>query len=117
MNLVSATRQLAPFDPSTPGRFSGVHRGKLEIVLRRALERSKLPRIRVHDLRHVFASHFVMGGGDIFTLQKILGHSTPQLTSDFYAHLSPKHLAGEGDRVSYPSPMEGDGRVLSIDRG
>ena len=27
MNLVSATRQLAPFDPSTPGRFSGVHRG------------------------------------------------------------------------------------------
>jgi integrase len=75
---------------------------KLEGLFHRALERAKLPRIRVHDLRHVFASHFVMAGGDIFTLQRILGHSTPQLTSDTYAHLSPQHLAGEADRVSYP---------------
>ena len=77
---------------------------KLEILFRRALERARLPRIRVHDLRHVFASHFVMGGGDIFTLQRILGHSTPQLTSDTYAHLSPRHLVGEADRVEYPEP-------------
>jgi integrase len=60
----------------------------------------------VHDLRHVFASHFVMGGGDIFTLQRILGHSTPQLTSDTYAHLSPRHMAGESDRVTYPEPAQ-----------
>jgi integrase len=79
---------------------------KLESLFRRALDRAKLPRCRVHDLRHIFASHFVMGGGDIFTLQRILGHSTPQLTSDTYAHLSPRHLAGEADRVSYPEPIE-----------
>jgi integrase len=77
---------------------------KLEATLRCALSRAGLPRIRVHDLRHVFASHFVMAGGDIFTLQRILGHSTPQLTSDTYAHLSPRHLAGEADRISYPEP-------------
>jgi integrase len=80
---------------------------KLETLFRRALERAKLPRMRVHDLPHVFASHFVMGGGDIFTLQRILGHSTPQLTSDTYAHLSPRHLAGEADRVSYPETTGG----------
>jgi integrase len=79
---------------------------KLETLLRRALGCAKLPAIRVHDLRHVFASHFVMGGGDIFTLQRILGHSTPQLTSDTYAHLSPRHLAGEADRVAYPEPTD-----------
>lgn len=82
---------------------------KLEAVLHKALERTKLSRIRVHDLRHVFASHFVMGGGDIFTLQRILGHSTPQLTSDTYAHLSPRHLAGEAERVTYPEPSGGEG--------
>ena len=72
-------------------------------VLELALKRCGLPRIRVHDLRHVFASFFVMNGGDIFTLQRILGHSTPQITSDTYAHLAPDHLAGQGDRVSFPA--------------
>jgi len=77
---------------------------KLEAFLHEALGMVGLPRIRVHDLRHVFASHFVMAGGDIFAVQRILGHSTPQLTADTYAHLAPGHLASEADRISYPEP-------------
>lgn len=41
-----------------------------------------------HDLRHTFASHWMMKGGDIYRLQKILGHSSIELTQ-CYAHLSP----------------------------
>lgn len=44
-----------------------------------------------HVLRHSFASHFVMNGGDILSLQKILGHSTINMTMR-YAHLSKEHL-------------------------
>lgn len=44
-----------------------------------------------HVLRHTFASHFVMNGGNILTLQKILGHSSIQMTMR-YAHLAPEHL-------------------------
>lgn len=44
-----------------------------------------------HVLRHTFASHFVMAGGNILTLQKILGHSSVTMTMR-YAHLSPDHL-------------------------
>lgn len=44
-----------------------------------------------HILRHTFASHFMMNGGSILTLQKILGHSTLTMTVR-YAHLSPEHL-------------------------
>lgn len=44
-----------------------------------------------HVLRHTFASQFVQGGGNILVLQKILGHSTVQVTMR-YAHLAPDHL-------------------------
>lgn len=57
-----------------------------------ALLKAKIPtNFRFHDLRHTYASHFVMKGGDLFTLQKILGHSTIQMTQR-YAHLSNEYL-------------------------
>lgn len=33
-----------------------------------------------HILRHTFASHYMMGGGDILSLQRILGHSSIPMT-------------------------------------
>ena len=42
--------------------------------------------IRFHDLRHTFASHFMMNGGNLYTLQKLLGHSDIETTM-IYAHL------------------------------
>ncbi len=50
--------------------------------------------IRFHDMRHTFASHWMMQGGDLFKLQKILGHKTTELTLR-YAHLSPDAFAGD----------------------
>ncbi|TBW60238.1 integrase [Burkholderia thailandensis] len=44
-----------------------------------------------HSLRHTFASHFIMAGGNILTLQKILGHQSLTMTMR-YAHLAPDHL-------------------------
>ncbi|MEW6772272.1 MAG: tyrosine-type recombinase/integrase [Bacillota bacterium] len=44
-----------------------------------------------HVLRHTFASHFMQAGGNILTLQRILGHQSLQMTMR-YAHLAPDHL-------------------------
>lgn len=46
---------------------------------------------KAHILRHTFASHFMINGGNILQLQKILGHSNITQTMT-YAHLSPEHL-------------------------
>lgn len=53
-----------------------------------------------HALRHTFASHFVMSGGNILTLQKILGHADIKMTL-VYAHLAPDFLGEEMDRLRY----------------
>lgn len=45
-----------------------------------------------HVLRHTFASHFIMTGGNIIALQRILGHATIQQTMT-YAHFAPDYLA------------------------
>ena len=61
---------------------------------RRALARTtiQLPKGQAaHSLRHTFASHFIQNGGNILTLQKILGHSSLAMTMR-YAHLAPDHL-------------------------
>lgn len=55
------------------------------------LEKAGVKKIRFHDLRHTFASLFMMKGGNIYDLQKILGHSSVTMTQ-VYAHLSPQHL-------------------------
>ncbi|MDU7198365.1 tyrosine-type recombinase/integrase [Phytobacter diazotrophicus] len=63
-------------------------------AFRSALERAQieLPSGQLtHVLRHTFASHFMMNGGNILVLQKILGHADISMTMR-YAHFSPNHL-------------------------
>lgn len=60
---------------------------------------------RFHDLRHTFASHFVMNGGSLYDLQKILGHARFEETQR-YAHLTPEHLAKAINIVSFGGPTE-----------
>ena len=44
-----------------------------------------------HVLRHSFASHFMMNGGNILTLQRIMGHSSITVTMR-YSHFAPEHF-------------------------
>lgn len=53
-----------------------------------------------HALRHTFASHYVMSGGNLLALQKILGHSDVKTTL-IYAHLAPDFLGDEMNRIRY----------------
>lgn len=74
------------------------NRGKLFAPCRKAFERAvkragiELPEGQcTHVLRHTFASHFMMNGGNILVLRDILGHADIKMTM-IYAHFSPDHL-------------------------
>jgi integrase len=56
------------------------------------------PKLRLHDLRHSFASHAVMSGETLFSTSKLLGHSRIQMTAR-YAHLSDTSLAAAAEKV------------------
>lgn len=55
-----------------------------------------------HALRHSFATHFMINGGSIITLQRILGHSRIEQTM-VYAHFAPEYLQ---DAISL-NPLKG----------
>lgn len=68
--------------------------GSAYAAFREGIERAEivLPKGQLsHSLRHTFASHFMMRGGNILALQRILGHSDLKMTM-VYAHLAPEHL-------------------------
>ena len=67
---------------------------------RRTCARAGLKAIRVHDLRHTYASHYVMNGGSLADLQGLLGHSTSMMTMK-YAHLAPGHLESKSSVVAF----------------
>lgn len=63
-------------------------------AFRSALERTgiELPAGQLtHVLRHTFASHFMMNGGNILVLQQVLGHTDIKMTMR-YSHFAPDHF-------------------------
>jgi integrase len=60
----------------------------------RAVADAGIEELTFHDIRHHFASWFVMRGGKLQALQEILGHRSLAMTQR-YAHLAPDHLRSE----------------------
>ncbi len=94
----SGKNRSVPITPELQAELKGHGKGKLFTssigAFRRALKKTdiELPKGQAsHVLRHTFASHFMINGGNILTLQKVLGHSTILMTMR-YAHLAPDHL-------------------------
>jgi site-specific recombinase XerD len=51
----------------------------LKLLMRRLAEKSGVKRLHAHLLRHTFAVSYLVNGGDVFSLQQILGHTTLEM--------------------------------------
>jgi integrase len=76
----------------------------------RIRKRAAVTDLRLHDLRHSFASFLVNQGEDLHVVQKLLGHLSARSTQR-YAHLSPQRLGKAVEIVA--SIVRGSGRANS----
>jgi integrase len=70
-------------------------RQRVERSFRTILRMAGIENFRFHDLRHTFASWYMMNGGDLYELAKILGHANIRMT-ERYAKLAKSHIARTG---------------------
>lgn len=57
--------------------------------------------VHFHSLRHTFATWCVQSGVQIYSVQKLLGHSSVKMT-EVYSHLAASELHGAVNRISFP---------------
>ena len=62
------------------------------------LAKPGLPKLRLHDLRHTFASILISEGLDVVTVSGQLGHASPAITLAVYAHLFDQERHAERTR-------------------
>lgn len=60
-----------------------------ERIFKKILERAKLREIRIHDLRHSYASQLIQDKQSLAYIRDQLGHSSISVTVDIYGHLVP----------------------------
>jgi integrase len=71
-------------------------------VFSQALGKAELRRIRIHDLRHTFASWLIQNGESLAYVKDQMGHHSIQITVDTYGHLVPGANRQAVDRLDDP---------------
>lgn len=99
------------------GTLRGHHWTDLQRPWRRIRAKAELPNLRIHDLRHSFASVAVSRGESLPMIGKQLGHSQVQTTAR-YAHLAIEPVRDMVNRVSaeIQSAMAGPLRAVNDNR-
>jgi site-specific recombinase XerD len=68
-------------------------------LVKRLGETAGVPRLHPHLFRHTFAVKYLMNGGDVMSLKRILGHVTLDVTQ-VYMHLAESHVQGQHAKFS-----------------
>ncbi len=71
----------------------------MKLMFTRLAKRSGVCRLHAHLCRHTFATRFLINGGDVFSLQQILGHSTLEMVRH-YVNLASSHITIQHQKYS-----------------
>ena len=89
--VVLGEEKVFPYRPGAKGELQ-----RADKSFGKVLEMARIEDFRFHDLRHTFASWYMMNGGDLYELAKVLGHANIKMT-ERYAKLAKNHIARTGN--------------------
>ena len=75
-------------------------------VFKRILRKAGIREMRLHDIRHTFASLLLSNGESPVYVKEQLGHSTIQMTVDIYGHLIPGSNRGAVNKLDVSAPQD-----------
>ena len=77
-------------EPITKAKVSDPwHPDRVRVLFQEAVEQTKAPRIRMHDMRHTWATLALRAGVHPKIVQERLGHANIRITLDTYSHVLP----------------------------
>ena len=84
-------------DGKTPLRLN-----RMTTRFRALANRAGHPKVRLHDMRHAYASALLRSGMDVVQVAALLGHSTPYTTLKVYAHALPNAQVADAVEAALP---------------
>lgn len=87
--------------------FPGYSPNQISMKFRRWIKQLALPDgTSIHSLRATFACQLIARGIDIYTVSKLLGHSSVKVTEKHYLALSPGHIQDAVNRLDFGEPQQ-----------
>lgn len=77
-----------------------IHPENFSQAFNRAVARNDVTRVRLHDLRHTWATLALGAGVDVKVVSERLGHSSTTITRDTYQHVTPAMASDAAERVA-----------------
>lgn len=89
-SLIEVLRTLEKHGKYVFSKENGDRYGSIKTAFNAAKRRAGITNLRIHDLRHTFASRLVLNGVDLVTVKELLGHKDISTTMR-YSHTNPGH--------------------------
>lgn len=99
LEVLASVKRKPKIDWVFPAKSGGGHFDGLPRIWKKISSAAKLEEVRIHDLRHSFASTSVAGGSSLYIVGKVLGH-TQARTTERYSHLDADPVLAVADATS-----------------